>query len=99
MEGAPVTIEQVYNSVKKIFHDGEVIIDENNKFVLNEELKKEGWELGEGFQEKSNPQGVLDEINNLKNSKYEVAIAFIKHEESEPWSYIRCILKKDTLKV
>jgi|GEM_PF-3267628 len=98
MDKPPITIEQVYNSIKKKFHNNEVILDQNNKFILNEELKKEGWKLDEGFQDKSNPQIVLNRINKLVDSKYEVAIAFINAPDLEPWSSIRCLLKKDTLK-
>lgn len=94
-----LTIEQVYNKVKKKFDNNEVIIDKDNKFILSEEVKEDGSKLGEGFQDKSNPKNILDEINRLKSLKYEVAIAFIKHEESEPWSKIRCLLFKDTIKV
>lgn len=89
METKPITIEDLYNQVTILTKN--VSLDKNNNFILNEELKDNGWNIGMGFQEKSSLKIVQDEINRLKSLKYEVAIAILEDQ-------INCLLYKDTLK-
>ncbi len=84
-----ITIESLYNQ-NTLIKDG-VSLDEKNQFILSPELINEGWNVGMGFQEKSNPKSISDEIQRLKFLKYETGIAILRDG-------IRCIIYKDNLK-
>lgn len=71
------------------FNEG-ITMDENNQFILDENLIKEGWKIGMGFQERSNEKIVSDEIRRLKELRYEVKGLMVKEME-----YIRCLIYRE----
>lgn len=86
-------IEQISELNKLKYLNEKIILDKDNKFILSEELKKDGWLIGVSFQDKSNEKIVSDEIARLKSLKYEVRGLRVEGMER-----IKCLVYRDTLK-